>query len=244
VGDLVDRGPKNVECASLLYEPWFHAVQGNHEQLMYRSILDSNSGYGATWIGNGGGWFTNVSDDVLTGLSLAMQELPLVISVGEGDERFNIVHAELKHDILVDEDVDVGYKSGVVAARSPLNQYKQRVPLTDEIIDAWPFDYYEENDMVWGRGLVGNKQPGVRWHHPTNMSLTFVGHTPVRPLPVQFGQQVYIDLGACFTHYNKSVSHDNALVMVEPKAKLYYRYGMVVQKVTEHSLDAIEKFAQ
>lgn len=31
VGDLVDRGQENLECLSLINEPWFKAIRGNHE---------------------------------------------------------------------------------------------------------------------------------------------------------------------------------------------------------------------
>jgi serine/threonine protein phosphatase 1 len=31
VGDLVDRGPHSEAALDWLAQPWFHAVQGNHE---------------------------------------------------------------------------------------------------------------------------------------------------------------------------------------------------------------------
>lgn len=34
VGDLVDRGPDSMGCLRLLREPWFHAVRGNHEDML------------------------------------------------------------------------------------------------------------------------------------------------------------------------------------------------------------------
>lgn len=34
VGDLIDRGGKSRDCLSLLYEKWFHAVKGNHEDIL------------------------------------------------------------------------------------------------------------------------------------------------------------------------------------------------------------------
>lgn len=39
VGDLVDRGPDSIKCLGLLNETWFHAVMGNHEEMMY-SVLN------------------------------------------------------------------------------------------------------------------------------------------------------------------------------------------------------------
>ena len=34
VGDLIDRGPESFETLSLIDEPWFHAVLGNHELML------------------------------------------------------------------------------------------------------------------------------------------------------------------------------------------------------------------
>src|SRR3546814_7017992 len=34
VGDLADRGPDSMGCLRLLREPWFHAVRGNHEDML------------------------------------------------------------------------------------------------------------------------------------------------------------------------------------------------------------------
>ncbi|MDE9571066.1 metallophosphoesterase, partial [Xenorhabdus bovienii] len=33
VGDLIDRGDRNVECLDLITQSWFRAVRGNHEQM-------------------------------------------------------------------------------------------------------------------------------------------------------------------------------------------------------------------
>ena len=46
-GDLVDRGPKNQKTLALIREPWFHAVRGNHEDMMIEDQL-----HAAGW-----GWF-------------------------------------------------------------------------------------------------------------------------------------------------------------------------------------------
>lgn len=45
VGDLVDRGPDSIGCLKLLEAPWFHAVMGNHEQLLLN--------YFAPWLAYG-----------------------------------------------------------------------------------------------------------------------------------------------------------------------------------------------
>lgn len=39
-GDLIDRGPKPVECLELLNQKWFYSVKGNHESLIaHKSFL-------------------------------------------------------------------------------------------------------------------------------------------------------------------------------------------------------------
>lgn len=54
VGDLIDRGPKSLECLGLVYEPWFHAVRGNHEDMAVECM--SAPGLMPHWYENGGTW--------------------------------------------------------------------------------------------------------------------------------------------------------------------------------------------
>lgn len=93
VGDLVDRGPESFKCLSLPYEPWFHAVRGNHEELMAEAV---NGGGWGLWMANGGGWaigeahlasLRNLVNDVMTKLSYAIE----VVCAGR---RIGIIHAE------------------------------------------------------------------------------------------------------------------------------------------------------
>ncbi len=58
VGDLIDRGPKPVDCLLLARRPWFFPVRGNHEQMMLDAILSQTMDL---WFANGGGWFAETS---------------------------------------------------------------------------------------------------------------------------------------------------------------------------------------
>lgn len=39
-GDLIDRGTENLECITLLEQPWFVTVRGNHEEMCIKGQLD------------------------------------------------------------------------------------------------------------------------------------------------------------------------------------------------------------
>ncbi|MDB4311986.1 metallophosphoesterase [bacterium] len=56
VGDLVDRGTKSLKCLELIFEPWFHSVLGNHEEMMFCGLLDESAGEYQCWVQNGGLW--------------------------------------------------------------------------------------------------------------------------------------------------------------------------------------------
>ncbi len=103
VGDLIDRGPDSQKCLSLLYEPWFHAVKGNHENML--EIIVQEGGDWHWWKSNGGAWAEDVPLAELKEYASKINELPFAISVGEGEKRFNIVHAEFYG---ADEDLDRG----------------------------------------------------------------------------------------------------------------------------------------
>lgn len=58
LGDLVDRGPDSFKCLRLLKEPWFHAIKGNHEDMMMNGLPPVYDW--RTWFVNGGTWYRDL----------------------------------------------------------------------------------------------------------------------------------------------------------------------------------------
>lgn len=246
VGDLIDRGPKSFECAHLIDYPWFHAVQGNHEDFMIQALVHFDQNAALNWAFNGGDWVQKMQshgeqtlvNDALFDLAQKLERLPLVITVGDTvEERFNVVHAEMYHEIeIFDAAKEMHSTLGMLFGP------KKRVPLTNAMIDDWVFNYNEEVALLWGRSIVSGKVANELWHDPKEMSLTFCGHTPLQEV-LQFGQQMFIDCGAVF-HYRGNKHSDRALILAEPAAKQYHRYGMLSHVTNTHSFDSVEKWAQ
>lgn len=93
VGDLIDRGPDSIDVLNWLEKPWFHAVRGNHEQM----LIDCIAGHGdiPRHIRNGGAWLYKLQPNTQHELSKSLQELPLIIEVNlASDQTIGIVHAE------------------------------------------------------------------------------------------------------------------------------------------------------
>jgi len=89
VGDLIDRGPDSMKCLKLIKEPWFHAVRGNHEDLMIQVILEFSTAY--LWLMNGGAWHLKEDIDELRELAALANKLPYSITI---DDAIGICHAE------------------------------------------------------------------------------------------------------------------------------------------------------
>lgn len=180
VGDLIDRGPYSLSCLTLLNEPWFHAVQGNHElmmidffaeYLMKAKIVSLNDSRAIGFLDCGGEWVKNyfepehsrMSVEFNQGLILALN-MPMIIVVGEGDERFNIIHAELiRPDYRVHQDHEMAIWH-------------------DKDIDAW----YEtqaipegvQDRLVWSRIIMEDRVNTLRGVETCQgLSRTFCGHT-------------------------------------------------------------------
>jgi serine/threonine protein phosphatase 1 len=110
-GDLIDRGPEPVECLSLLLQPWFHSVLGNHD-LMFVKARDDMAIYDLHQK-LGGEWSTNYSMDVLNLLrDLIVNQMPLVLTVNIDDRKIGVIHSEAKEswestiNIQSDEDIE------------------------------------------------------------------------------------------------------------------------------------------
>jgi serine/threonine protein phosphatase 1 len=220
VGDMIDRGPKSYECLKLLDEPWFYAVMGNHEDFMFNSLATDKpiwvvKDWVRDWRKNGGDWaYTTEFLAIANPREVAkkyLTNLPLIITVGSGEERFNVFHAEL-HD----------------------GSY----PVSDETIDTWAFKTsygYMRERLLWKRDII--KGAMMDWKSgdvQRGMSISYCGHTPLLR-PLRRGAQVYIDTGAVF---KKS---DGWLTIADHKAKKLIKYHTTKGDVVEEYISNLKE---
>ncbi|WP_206370323.1 metallophosphoesterase [Solimonas marina] len=167
VGDLIDRGPDSPGCLALLDTPWFFAVQGNHEDLMANALAGESSSF-ACWQGNGGDWAAAHPEIAGTYVE-KVKALPLVIAVGEGPRRFNVLHAET---FMTDAELDAGRYSFSNIQRL-----------------LWGRSLIQGSGSEHGLQVTaaGTAQPGL--------SATYVGHSVVLEVK-RIGSHVFIDTGA------------------------------------------------
>ncbi|CDF96758.1 Serine/threonine protein phosphatase [Pseudomonas sp. SHC52] len=172
VGDLIDRGPDSLDVMNWLTEPWFHAVRGNHEQM----LIDCVSGQGdiARHTRNGGAWLYELAATTQHQLSKVLQELPLIIEVDLIDGRkIGIVHAEAP---LIHDDGD--WQTAKDALSGHFGEDSRHRALQTALYARGRIEQ-RNNDPIRG------------------ISRLYVGHTTV-PSIIHLGNVVYIDTGCCF----------------------------------------------
>lgn len=94
VGDLIDRGPDSLGCLTLLTEPWFRSVRGNHEEM---AIAALTVGQHSAWIRNGGDWFYELSGPGMIEAKHALSQcrlLPLILHIVQGSRIVVVAHAD------------------------------------------------------------------------------------------------------------------------------------------------------
>jgi len=227
VGDLVDRGPDSIGCLALLKEPWFHAVRGNHETMLL-DYLWSFMQYGIPlrrterheFLLNGGEWIYRQYDftddtlhDELAAVLPLVRQLPLLIAVGEGAERFNIVHADL---------YDAGKPDGVLRD-ADIDALAEKWRTTD-FADVNPEDYpYWTSRWLWSRRIMGGMESQLSARVP-DLSPTYCGHT-IAPHVRKALSHVCIDTGACMAGYSTTGGANYGLTLMEVKEPKAYFLG-------------------
>ncbi|MGZ3159300.1 MAG: metallophosphoesterase, partial [Burkholderiaceae bacterium] len=206
VGDLIDRGPYSMESLILSASPWFYSVQGNHEAMMlhfFSSYLQSGQLENLDdvnqtgFLDYGGDWVTQyfladqkaMTPEFNQGLLLALG-MPLMWVVGEGQDRFHVIHAELfnpsmRHSnepIWLDRDIDQWLKN-------------QTIP--EAVTDC----------LYWSRAIAGKAQRSRVPASHSGLSPTFCGHSydvqPRRSL-----SHICIDTGAFLTQWSAEERSD------------------------------------
>lgn len=171
VGDLIDRGPDSAKCLTLLDKPWFHAVMGNHEEMLV-AAYDNEAIQGIHKM-NGGLWayYPENREAVHQYIDL-VRELPIYIEVEGG---FSVMHAEppyTKQDLLA------------------FSKHWYNTECIDGSVTLWGrnwfYSYY---------GKDPNKVTHQRIPKSSLIQTCYVGHTPVLK-PFRLGFLVNLDTGS------------------------------------------------
>ena len=102
VGDLIDRGPESHRALEYLEQPWFHAIQGNHERLMLDAVHPNGDMH--TWVNiNGGEWWLDLDEDTRQRFIETIRELPIAMEIQICSRRVGIIHADVAQGMTWDE---------------------------------------------------------------------------------------------------------------------------------------------
>ena len=185
VGDLINRGPDSLGTLSLLEEPWFHAVLGNHELMLldFLGYYSSKIHSGKAFRSGGGEWIGEAIErrrKTVHRLADRVASLPLAIHV-EADCSFNVMHGDL----------------------APFD-YTPDFPVAEGTVGVHDADKATTSRFNFHDALRSNLF-GLRFaHYPVQISekpvgelhMTYVGHSPVRHVTVH-NSYIYIDQGIC-----------------------------------------------
>lgn len=150
VGDLVDRGPESERVLEWLDRPWFHPVQGNHEDMAVRFTHGTRDA--DHYLMNGGSWLVCKTPPEQMSFADALVMLPYVIEVETDGGIVGIVHA----------DVSGGTWSSMIDGFAHVTSKNKLRAITDTCL--WKRDRIESEDR--------SGVPDVR--------AVIVGHTPIK----------------------------------------------------------------
>jgi serine/threonine protein phosphatase 1 len=171
VGDLVDRGHQSDRCLEFMAKPWFHSVQGNHEDMGISYAITGKVPHMSVtdYITHGGAWMVSMMPSERQDYAYAMMELPYLIQVETSLGPIGVVHA----DTLGDSWDFTVQKFKEVANEADLERLKGHC--------LWSRNRYNQLDTTAVCGVHA----------------AMVGHTPLSQ-PYVLGNTYFIDTGAVF----------------------------------------------
>lgn len=170
VGDLIDRGPQNIECVELLSQPWFTSIRGNHEDLCIWGRCDYPSK--RCHIANGGEWFYELSVEDQFSIAKTFSALPVALEVSHHGKKFGFVHGHIE--------------------QNDWDEFKQvlKNPFSKNIGGRSPAEL-----AMWGRDRLD--PDATQYTHVSGVDAVFMGHSVVNQV-CKRDNCYYIDVGSCF----------------------------------------------
>lgn len=207
VGDLTDRGENSLGVLSLLMQPWFFAVRGNHDDMLLTAMGLFNSPVHTRqdFYRNGGHWTLELSSDQkkrLTAAANLLMGMPHIITLQkeDGAPLCHITHAQMA---LEGRDLDYDAELLTDAA---LQSRSESIDISVQDRDWWVAS------LTWSRGLArealghlaGSQKHQITagelilttttpWEH--GLSPVFCGHS-VMPYAMLHRSHIFIDRGA------------------------------------------------
>lgn len=201
-GDLIDRGPRQEECLSLLGKKWFYPILGNHEDMLINKMIDYQN--------NDLEDLDSKEIDFIKNNILYLPKLlnlPLIYEIEHLlYDNFIVVHAEILPEHIYDFNEsnlqDPKYESFI--------SLMKRKDFSNEILN---FINNRNNKnitpklkqkLLWSRKIITTFYKEIKEKIITEEVLQqpfkqknkiFCGHNVV-PFPLKIGQQFYIDTGA------------------------------------------------
>lgn len=168
VGDMIDRGPESEQVADLVSQPWFHAVRGNHEQMLLDSATDP--ALEADWTYDcGGEWWLNVSIAEREKIHRLLDLLPYALEVETNQGQVGVIHADIPKSIT-------------------WGQFVLRLINGDQEV---------REHVLWSRIRVGALKRGTTVRQVPGIDLLVCGHTPISKA-TKSGNVYFIDTGAVY----------------------------------------------
>jgi serine/threonine protein phosphatase 1 len=184
VGDLVNRGPNSLATLSLIEEPWFHAVLGNHELMLLNFLGYYGSRiHGQKSFPSGGAWIRDALHRHrrrLARLAERVAALPLALHV-QGPVPFNVAHSDLRpigscqEGLFRDATICVHKADMLTSSRQHVHEAQRRA--------LWRLSFAQHSVRVSDRPLG-------------HLPITYVGHSPLQHVTVH-DSYVYVDQRVC-----------------------------------------------
>lgn len=174
VGDLIDRGRGSIHVLEWLSQPWFHAIQGNHERMLINVVESKSKNVRKQWQSWGGQWARMLDYSSLQVYYEAIIKMPSAIEIELSEGRnLGLVHAELPD-------------------KCDWHQVKKMLLAAPKNIEENP----AISNMFWTRAqplyddIRKQKVQPVR-----NIFHVFHGHTPVKKYQT-ISNRTFLDLGS------------------------------------------------